>query len=79
MRSTSAASRRVTSDGQDRRTAACGLPPQHRGRGRRPTVGIDGSEVPLRLVDSIGPDAAKLIELSPDAAPAFPDGRRPIS
>lgn len=31
-------------------------------------MSLDGRDVPLRVVDSIGPDGAKLVELSPDAA-----------
>ena len=36
------------------------------GGGGRAT--LDGRDVPMRVVDSIGPDGAKLLELSPDAA-----------
>jgi subtilisin len=32
------------------------------------TMSLDGRSVPMRVVDSVSPDGAKLVELSPDAA-----------
>jgi subtilisin len=33
-----------------------------------PAMNLDGRDVPMRVVDSLGPDGAKLLELSPESA-----------
>jgi hypothetical protein len=35
------------------------------------SMNVDGGQVPIRVVDSLGPDGAKLLELSPEAALAI--------
>src|SRR5438309_8764359 len=35
------------------------------------TLSVDDRQVPVRVVDSLGPDGAKLLELSPDSALAI--------